>query len=748
MPIGSTVVYNVGDLILSTVSSSGNTFQENKIAAATSSIILFNSNGLISSQSLNSTTVGTASYLAPTNNYLINNLTASNISASAVSSSNVFIGTSLGVGSSVTVGQNLTVGATISASNISASTFVGSLTGSIFGTSSWATSASFISPSGNAFVQGGNSFGATATIGTNDANSLSIETNNTSQLTISSGGKFAIGSGVNQAVKFSITDTHAGSLGSASLYVITTQSQTSNTASNANDVGIYSLYNVTNFTSSTALQNQAMYNALQINSSGSYSGSYRAMRNGILIGNTSSLDTNASFINTYLTNQIATDIPSFSVPNWIAGTSTYVDLITGNSTGSITNLYHHQIGTPFVSAGAGGITVNTAYGIYISRQKQTNVVTTGYGIYQADTNDLNIFAGKTRFGSTTAPVNVLDVSGNISASVITASLFSGSVTGSVFGTSSWASNTITSSYLVPTNSYTITNLTASNISASGFITASGIRSVGGLFGVTTTGQNAVVATATIPAGQTSYVWYQSGNLTDQKTWEFISLNSGSTLTLRAINDAYSAATDIFRVNRTTSYLVDGITFPSGNVTASGNIIANGSVTAASFTGSFSGSIGNAVSSSYALTASFAPTNTSITASWATNALTASSLVTNNSYTITDLTSSGKLIYRNAVLLDYSSSNMPTTISTVIQNSTGSYNAAFFDYAIFSSSNSRAGTIVSTWNGGSIVYNETCTTDIGNTSQITMIVGLNAGNVQLLASGSVTNWNIKSAARYI
>jgi len=62
MPIGSTYVYNPGDLILSTVSSSGNTFKETKIAAATSSLIYFDSNANLNSASLNSITVGTSSF--------------------------------------------------------------------------------------------------------------------------------------------------------------------------------------------------------------------------------------------------------------------------------------------------------------------------------------------------------------------------------------------------------------------------------------------------------------------------------------------------------------------------------------------------------------------------------------------------------------------------------------------------------------------------------------------------------------
>ncbi len=83
---------------------------------------------------------------------------------------------------------------------------------------------------------------------------------------------------------------------------------------------------------------------------------------------------NGNIINTYLTNQISPNIPTFSIPNWIAGTQTYVDLITGNTTGSITNLYNHQIGSPFPSGGAGGITVTNSYGVYINKQKTTNIV--------------------------------------------------------------------------------------------------------------------------------------------------------------------------------------------------------------------------------------------------------------------------------------------------------------------------------------------------------------------------------------
>ena len=85
MPIGSGTVYNIGDLILSQVSGSGTSFLETKIAAATSSLIYFDNTARINSASLNSITVGTASYVSGSTS-IITNLTASNISASATGS--------------------------------------------------------------------------------------------------------------------------------------------------------------------------------------------------------------------------------------------------------------------------------------------------------------------------------------------------------------------------------------------------------------------------------------------------------------------------------------------------------------------------------------------------------------------------------------------------------------------------------------------------------------------------------------
>ena len=75
--------------------------------------------------------------------------------------------------------------------------FNGSFTGSLFGTASWATNAltaSFINTaSTNAFVQNGNSFGATALLGTNDNQSLAFETSGSTRMFISSSGNVGVG---------------------------------------------------------------------------------------------------------------------------------------------------------------------------------------------------------------------------------------------------------------------------------------------------------------------------------------------------------------------------------------------------------------------------------------------------------------------------------------------------------------------------------------------------------------------------
>ena len=85
------------------------------------------------------------------------------------------------------------------------------ITGSLFGTSSFATTAatsSFLNSTTNAFLQNGNSFGTTALLGTNDNQSLALETNDTTRMFISSSGDVGIGT-TSPGSKFTVYENNS-----------------------------------------------------------------------------------------------------------------------------------------------------------------------------------------------------------------------------------------------------------------------------------------------------------------------------------------------------------------------------------------------------------------------------------------------------------------------------------------------------------------------------------------------------------
>jgi hypothetical protein len=71
--------------------------------------------------------------------------------------------------------------------------FSGSFTGTLTGTASYASTASFLNSTTNAFIQNGNSFGTTALLGTNDNQSLALQTSGSTRMFISSSGNVGIG---------------------------------------------------------------------------------------------------------------------------------------------------------------------------------------------------------------------------------------------------------------------------------------------------------------------------------------------------------------------------------------------------------------------------------------------------------------------------------------------------------------------------------------------------------------------------
>ena len=108
--------------------------------------------------------------------------------------------------------------ASLNSLNVTTNVTAQSFTGSLFGTSSYSTqalSSSYTNISSlGGFVQGGNSFGTTATLGTNDNNSLAFETNRATRLTISNTGKITatVTSSMRPPIQNTFIDLHPESV--------------------------------------------------------------------------------------------------------------------------------------------------------------------------------------------------------------------------------------------------------------------------------------------------------------------------------------------------------------------------------------------------------------------------------------------------------------------------------------------------------------------------------------------------------
>jgi hypothetical protein len=84
--------------------------------------------------------------------------------------------------------------------------------------------------------------------------------------------------------------------------------------------------------------------------------------------------------------------------------------VISNAAGTTTAAHTLGAASPYVSSGA----ITTAYGLYIYQQKATGV-TTGYGIYQADSGDINNFVGKCKFGTAGTPAENVHASDTVRA---------------------------------------------------------------------------------------------------------------------------------------------------------------------------------------------------------------------------------------------------------------------------------------------------------------------------------------------
>jgi hypothetical protein len=108
------------------------------------------------------------------------------------------------------------------------------------------------------------------------------------------------------------------------------------------------------------------------------------------------------------------------------------------------------------------------------------------------------------------------------------------------------------------------------------------------------------------------------------------------------------------------------------------------------------------------------------------------------------------LYTTAVISATSASNSQSLCTL----STSSYDGAFFDFTCISASNTTVGSIMSTWNGGTVSYNEYNTSSIGatyRTAGLDLQVIISQSQAQLVAitdSTSPNTWKVKTIIKAI
>jgi len=290
-------------------------------------------------------------------------------------------------------------------------------------------------------------------------------------------------------------------------------------------------------------------------------------------------------------------------------------------------------------------------------------------------------------------------------------------------------------------------------------------------------------------GQLFLGFYGDNNITIQEGGDFFINASSNSLELYGGSSEITVSNNGIRLNARVN--------ATSHITASGNISSSATITANEFIGDGSGITG-IVSSSYALTASYAENagggagfpfegDAVISGSLLVNAFSTTSQslsvigsgstvfdvigsvgtlfsvdddLTGTLFSVNDISgfpileasASGDVYIGKSPQSLYTTSIISSTTAATTHSlsslSTSSYDGAFFEYTAHSGSNARAGNIMSTWNGGNIVYTETNTLDIGDTSDLTTEVIISGSTARLVAYGANAGYKIKTIIKAI
>jgi len=134
----------------------------------------------------------------------------------------------------------------------------------------------------------------------------------------------------------------------------------------------------------------------------------------------------------------------------------------------------------------------------------------------------------------------------------------------------------------------------------------------------------------------------------------------------------------------------------------------------------------------------------------TRNITLAQITTQGATTTDQVTLAGGAIVHGILHTSGSTTVVAPAASVVATISTGSYDAAHFDYVLKSSTNLRTGTVMTIWEAGTtnIEFTDTSTNDIGDTLSETFSADLLNGNVRLKLTGDGSTWTVKTAIRMI
>ena len=304
------------------------------------------------------------------------------------------------------------------------------------------------------------------------------------------------------------------------------------------------------------------------------------------------------------------------------------------------------------------------------------------------------------------------------------------ITGSLFGTSSWSQNAVTSSYALQaisasfatTSSYSLTASVALNVPATASyalqaLSASYAQTASLALAITDQGYN-------FTQGIAAVTWSINHNLNTRTPLVDVYNNLYNIIIPAEITSVDANNTQITFATATAGYAI--LSKGSGLVS---NATSASQATSASYS----------ISSSYAATASFV-LGTIDSASYATNADTASTGVNfriSNTLTL------------DATLTDYASVNSSVVGSNnLFTQSTGSYTSVFVKYTAANGSNARSGNLIGAWVGSTVTFTDTSTIDIGSTTAVTSSIVIVGSDVQVNMQTNSSGWKIKSLATFM